>query len=107
MASAAGLPVKTVAAAYFTLGARLELHWLRGRVAELPRDDRWPTLARAALREDLYTQHRALTAVVLEGAEGDVDIEARLADWTHRNRVVFERCAQAMTAWGSKTQFAG
>jgi glutamate dehydrogenase len=97
VANAAGLPVETVAAAYFTLGARLELHWLRGRVAELPRDDRWQTLARAALREDLYTQHRVLTADVLEGAEGDVDIGARLADWASRNRAAFERCAQAMT----------
>jgi glutamate dehydrogenase len=97
VANAAGLPVETVAAAYFTLGARLELHWLRGRVGELPRDDRWQTLARAALREDLYTQHRALTADVLEGAEGEVDVEARLADWARRNRVAFDRCAQAMT----------
>jgi glutamate dehydrogenase len=97
VASAAELPVETVAAAYFTLGARLELHWLRGRVAELPRDDRWQTLARAALREDLYTQHRALTADVLEGAEGEVDVEARLADWARRNRVAVERCGQAMT----------
>jgi glutamate dehydrogenase len=97
VANAAGLPVETVAAAYFTLGARLELHWLRGRVGELPRDDRWQTLARAALREDLYTQHRALTADVLEGAEGEVDVEARLADWARRNRAAFDRCAQAMT----------
>jgi glutamate dehydrogenase len=96
VANAAGLPVETVAAAYFTLGARLELHWLRGRVAELPRDDRWQTLARAALREDLYTQHRALTADVLKGAGGEVDVESRLADWASRNRVAFERSAQAM-----------
>jgi glutamate dehydrogenase len=97
VANAAGLPVETVAAAYFTLGARLELHWLRGRVAELPRDDRWQTLARAALREDLYTQHRALTADILEGAAGEVDVEARLTDWARRNRAACERCAQAMT----------
>jgi glutamate dehydrogenase len=49
------------------------------------------------LREDLYTQHRALTADILEGAEGEVDVEARLTDWARRNRVAFERSAQAMT----------
>ena len=47
---------------------RLELHWLRDRIADLPRDDRWSALARAALRDDLYTLHRALTAEVLRGA---------------------------------------
>ena len=47
------------------LGERLELHWLRDRIVALPRDDRWRALARAALRDDLYSLHRSLTAEVL------------------------------------------
>ena len=36
--------------------------------SSLPRDDRWGALARAALRDDLYSLHRALTAEVLRQA---------------------------------------
>jgi glutamate dehydrogenase len=61
----ADLDVERVAAAHFRLGERLELHWLRDRIVALPRDDRWRALARAALRDDLYSLHRGLTAEVL------------------------------------------
>ena len=59
-----------VMATYFRLGGRLELTWLRDRILELPRDNRWQTLARAALRDDLYSLHRALTQEVLSGRRG-------------------------------------
>ena len=61
----AELDVEQVAAVHFRLGERLELHWLRDRIVALPRDDRWGALARAALRDDLYSLHRNLTAEVL------------------------------------------
>ena len=63
------LDVEEVAAVHFRLGERLELHWLRDRIVALPRDDRWRALARAALRDDLYSLHRALTAEVLRDSE--------------------------------------
>ena len=53
-----GLDVERVAAVHFRLGSGLELHWLRDRIVALPRDDRWSALARAALRDDLYSLHR-------------------------------------------------
>ncbi|MEA2418617.1 MAG: glutamate dehydrogenase, partial [Thermoleophilaceae bacterium] len=59
------LDVGDVAAVYFDLGGSLELHWLRDRIVALPRGDRWSARARAALRDDLYALHRALTAEVL------------------------------------------
>src|SRR5215216_4708439 len=62
VASTTGQPLAATAAVYFTLGDRLKLHWLRGYVEALPRDNRWRTLARAALRDDLYGQQAALTA---------------------------------------------
>ena len=40
---------------FFAIGARLKLNWLRDRIIELPRDNRWQALARAALRDDLNT----------------------------------------------------
>jgi glutamate dehydrogenase len=66
------LDVGDVAAVYFGLGSSLELHWLRDRIVALPRGDRWSARARAALRDDLYQLHRAMTAQVLRDG-GDVD----------------------------------
>ena len=70
---------------HFRLGNRLQLHWLRDRIAALPRDDRWRALARAALRDDLYGLHRELTAEVLRSdATGD-DVAARVEAWIAAN----------------------
>ena len=57
---------------YFRLGSRLELNWLRDRIIELPRANRWQALARAALRDDLFNLYRELTRKVLDagGAHG-------------------------------------
>ena len=43
---------------------------LLARIIELPRDDRWQTMARAALRDDLHAVHAQLTADVLSGRPG-------------------------------------
>jgi glutamate dehydrogenase len=72
VARAGGLDVESVAAVHFHLGSSLELHWLRDRIVALPRGDRWSALARAALRDDLYSLHRTLTAEVLKSGS-DVD----------------------------------
>ncbi len=78
-------------ATYFRLGYRLELNWLRDRVIELPRDDRWQALAREALRDDIYSLHRSLTQEVLApgtSSDGATAIDA----WSHRNGGAVERC---------------
>jgi glutamate dehydrogenase len=97
VATATRLPVEEVGAVYFALGARLDLHWLGDRIAALPRDDRWQTLARAALREDLYAQHRQLTIEVLQGGPDDAAVEERIEAWTARNGAPIERCEHALT----------
>ncbi len=86
-----GLAVDEVGAVHFRLGARLHIHWLRTRINELPREDRWSVLARAALREDLNTLHRALTAEVLGGTAADPDVGQRVEGWIAGNPVA-ERC---------------
>jgi glutamate dehydrogenase len=79
------LDVETVATVHFRLGSQLELHWLRDRIADLPRDDRWSVLARAALRDDLYSLHRTLTAEVLRSAAPDGDVDERVKAWIAQN----------------------
>ncbi|HVW34316.1 MAG TPA: NAD-glutamate dehydrogenase, partial [Acidimicrobiia bacterium] len=63
--------LEPAAAIYFALGDRLELDWLRDRIAGLPRDDRWQALARSALGDDYARERAALTAEVLRA--GDLD----------------------------------
>jgi len=61
------LDLLQVADVHLTLGQRVGLDRLLSRVIELPRDDRWQTMARAALRDDLHAVHAQLTAEVLGG----------------------------------------
>jgi glutamate dehydrogenase len=77
---------------YFRLGSRLELNWLRDRVLELPRTNRWRALARAALRDDLYTLHRQVTQEVLDAGGIGTECDAAIDAWSHRNGLALERC---------------
>jgi glutamate dehydrogenase len=65
-ATLSGVDVLKVAELHFTLGQRLGLDRLLTRIIELPREDRWQSMARAALRDDLHTVHAQLTAEVLK-----------------------------------------
>jgi glutamate dehydrogenase len=82
-------PVPDVASTYFAVEERLRMRWLRDCINELPRDNRWQTLARLALRDDLYGQLCGVTARVL--AAGDIDA------WFATHAAVIERCEQVMT----------
>jgi glutamate dehydrogenase len=87
-----------VAAIYFGLGARLHLHWLRDRIFELPRNERWSSLARAALRDDLYGLQSALTALVLKrsSAESAMDAGGRIEAWCQAAGQPLQRSLQVI-----------
>ncbi len=89
--AATGRDQDAVMSAYFRLGAGLQLNWLRDRIIELPRSNRWQALARAALRDDLYTLHRALTREVLEAGGPSADYEAAIDIWSQRHGAGVER----------------
>ncbi|RBY88570.1 NAD-glutamate dehydrogenase [Blastococcus sp. TF02A-26] len=63
------------------LAERLGLVALRDLVIALPRDRRWPSLARATLRDDLAAEQAALTAQVVEGAPAGADADRLVAGW--------------------------
>ena len=71
IANATGQAVEEVARLHFEIGGNLHLHWLRDRIALLSRDTRWAAMARAALRDDLFSLHAELTTDVLRA--GGVD----------------------------------
>jgi glutamate dehydrogenase len=96
IAASAGRPVEETAEVYFDLADRLQITRLRDRITALPRDDRWNTMARAALRDDLYSAHAALAADVLQ-VTGPGRPEDRLAAWVHRNDSAVRRAGQTLT----------
>jgi glutamate dehydrogenase len=89
-------PVEETAEVYFDLADRLQITRLRDRITALPRDDRWNTMARAALRDDLYSAHAALARDVLE-VTGPGSPDQRLAAWVERNDSAVRRAAQTLT----------
>jgi glutamate dehydrogenase len=89
VAASSGCSRALVAEAYFLLADELEISELLRAVNALPRDDRWRTMARASLREDLFAAHAALTAEVL--AAGDGPVEDRFKTWREAAGPVVER----------------
>ncbi|MFL6009136.1 MAG: NAD-glutamate dehydrogenase domain-containing protein, partial [Rubrobacteraceae bacterium] len=90
-------PLDEVAAVYFTLGDRLKLHWLRGHVEALPRDNRWQALARAALRDDLYSQQAELTAEILRSTPSELSAQESIEAWAEAYRAQVDRTLQVLT----------
>jgi glutamate dehydrogenase len=74
----------TVASLYFALGGELQLRWIAERITLLPTDTSWQALARNALRDDLASQHRAITSAVAKVSPEDNDPERMLAAWKKR-----------------------
>ncbi len=95
IAARTGRPVDDVAEVYFDLADRLQITRLRDRITALPRDDRWTTMARGALRDDLYSAHAALTAEIIQVASPGSP-EQRLAAWEQRNHTAVRRAAQTL-----------
>ncbi len=96
IAAAVGRPVEETAEVYFDLADRLQITRLRDRITALPRDDRWNTMARAALRDDLYSAQASLAADVLQ-VTGPGKPEDRLAAWVQRNDSAVRRAGQTLT----------
>jgi len=96
VAADAGSDVTETAAIYFTLGSTLQIARLRDQIVMLPRDDRWNTMARGALRDDLYAAHAALACDVLK-VTGPGTPEQRLAEWAERNSDAVARTTRTLT----------
>jgi glutamate dehydrogenase len=79
VAEACGRAVEEVARLHYRIGGNLYLHWLRDQIALLARDTRWATMARSALRDDLFSLHADLTADVLGYESLDAWYEANKA----------------------------
>jgi glutamate dehydrogenase len=105
VSNANGEPLDTAAAVYFTLGDRLKLHWLRRHIEALPRDNRWRTLARSALRDDIFNQQAALTEEVLRNTPQDEPPDERIETWAQTNEGPVHRAMQVLADINSSGTF--
>jgi glutamate dehydrogenase len=91
VAESTGRDLEEVMNTYFQLAYRLDLGWLRERIYDLPRANRWQALSRAALRDDLLATHRELTREVLEAAPDGADAEQAIEAWISEHSPAVER----------------
>lgn len=85
-----------VAEVYYDLADRLHITQLMDRIIELPRADRWQSMARASIREDLYAAHAALTADVLAAGNGTSTPEQRFQAWEEKNAPILSRARSTL-----------
>ncbi|MFC9246978.1 NAD-glutamate dehydrogenase [Streptomyces sp. NPDC057136] len=94
-----------VAEVYYDLADRLRITQLMDRIIELPRADRWQSMARASIREDLYAAHAALTADVLSVGNGSSTPEERFTAWEEKNAAILARSRSTLDEIQSSDAF--
>jgi glutamate dehydrogenase len=94
-----------VAEVYYDLADRLHITQLMDRIIELPRADRWQSMARASIREDLYAAHSALTADVLAVGNGTSTPEQRFKAWEEKNAPILSRARTTLEEIQSSDAF--
>ncbi|MFJ8491525.1 NAD-glutamate dehydrogenase [Streptomyces sp. NPDC094038] len=94
-----------VAEVYYDLADRLGVTQLMDRIIELPRADRWQSMARASIREDLYAAHAMLTADVLAAGNGTSTPEQRYQAWEQKNTAILGRARTTLEEIRSSDSF--
>ncbi|MFG3494473.1 NAD-glutamate dehydrogenase [Streptomyces sp. NPDC047928] len=95
----------SVAEVYYDLADRLRITQLMDRIIELPRADRWQSMARASIREDLYAAHAALTSDVLSVGNGASTPQERFQDWERKNASLLSRARTTLEEIQSSDAF--
>jgi glutamate dehydrogenase len=96
-----GVALDEAAEVYFTLSERFRIDTLLSRISDLPREDRWQTLARMALRYDLYAALAGLTSEVLSATSPTADPGARVFQWEQLNAASIARARNAIGEFDS------
>ncbi|MFG2647352.1 NAD-glutamate dehydrogenase [Streptomyces sp. NPDC048436] len=105
IADRTGKEPMAVAEVYYDLADRLRITQLMDRIIELPRADRWQSMARASIREDLYAAHAALTADVLAAGNGEDTPEQRFKAWEEKNAAILSRSRSTLDEIQSSDAF--
>ncbi|MEC4019633.1 NAD-glutamate dehydrogenase [Streptomyces sp. H27-D2] len=94
-----------VAEIYYDLADRLRISQLMDRIIELPRADRWQSMARASIREDLFAAHAALTSDILTAGNGESTPEQRFKGWEQKNAAILSRARSTLEEIQSSDSF--
>jgi glutamate dehydrogenase len=94
-----------VGSVYFTVSERYEVDRFLGRITALPRADRWSSLARSALRSDLYGALASLTAKVVRATPDGGAPADRVAAWEDRNAEGLARARATLREIGALEAF--
>ncbi|NKY49176.1 NAD-glutamate dehydrogenase domain-containing protein, partial [Nocardia vermiculata] len=86
-----------VGALYYALNEHLKIDWLLQAVSHLERGDRWHSLARLALRDDMYGSLRSLTLDVLSAGDPEETAEEKIAYWESKNQSRLGRARAALS----------
>ncbi|MHA7178493.1 NAD-glutamate dehydrogenase [Arthrobacter sp. MDB2-24] len=88
-------PVENIAKVYYSVYDRFEVDDLLERITKLPRTDRWQALARAALRDDLYSTVADICVAVMRATSTmqDRDAGERLLAWQEQNADQLQRAS--------------
>ncbi len=89
-----------VAPLYYLISEKFGIDHMLTKVTRLPREDTWDALARAALRDDLYSLLQSMTRSVIEtsGAEGvEADPEAQWQVWEEANAAAVGRTRASLS----------
>ena len=95
-AASLGVEAGEAAPVYFEVAERYGEDALLEAITALPRADRWQSLARAAMREDLYAVMAAITSAVLAGTGAGSPAE-RIVAWEDGNAGQLERVRSTLT----------
>jgi glutamate dehydrogenase len=85
-----------VADAYFALMDHLGIDGLLTAISQLERNDRWHSLARLAIRDDIYGSLRALCFDVLAVGEPDETGEQKIEEWELTNSSRVDRAQRTL-----------
>jgi glutamate dehydrogenase len=98
IANASEHSAEEIAELHFALSAQFSVDDLLTAITRLPRDDRWSTLARAAVRHDVYAALSSITSAVLHSTDDSLPGEARIAAWMKANQERVERARATVQA---------
>ncbi|HKN96287.1 MAG TPA: NAD-glutamate dehydrogenase [Pseudonocardiaceae bacterium] len=81
---------------YYALSEHLDMDRMLSSVSALERGNRWHSLARLALRDDLYSSIRAIAVDVLRHSDPGDTADEKIARWEQSNASRLERARSAL-----------
>jgi glutamate dehydrogenase len=106
VATTAHVDIRYAAKAYFDLGERIGLTWIKEQIESLTAEGHWQGVARGTLRDNLYALQRTITGAAL--ACTGRDARSRVDQWTRLHSGAVESLKRIVVdlRTGSQPDFA-